>query len=192
MTFVFRILFRRADNIRAAELWPRGIGFFTRFFTHESPARACGDCVAWLVRKCSNKTSDNSAHSRGTNRHPIACVKRRAVMRGWGWGLMRSGSALNHTMDNMRFGPVVLGRGTFPAVVPTIMMLGLRLEILDLGPIRLMTALPISSARRGKCATANGNPEDSCEDQLLDVLVHCTTCTFLFTSFCARPEERLQ
>ena len=133
------------------------------------------------MHKCPNNTSDNSAHSRGTNRHPIACVERFTVMRGWGWGMMRRGGALNHTMDNVCFSPVVLGRDTFSAVVSAIMVLGLGLEILDLGPIRLMTTLPISSTRRGKCATANGNPEDSCEDQLLDVLVHCTTCTFLFT-----------
>ena len=91
----------------------------------------------------------------------------------------RGGGRGDHMMDNVCFGPVVLGRGTFPAVVSAIMVLGLGLEMLDLSPIRLMTAF--TSARRGKCATANGHPEDSCEDQLLDVLVHCTTCTFLFT-----------
>lgn len=130
-----------------------------------------------LVHDCTDEATHKAADGRGTERHPIACMEGCAMVR---FG-RRDRCRFNHMMDDVCFGPVVLGRGVFAAVVSTIMVLGLGLLILNLRPIRLMTALPISSARRGKRATANGNPEDSCEDQLLDVLVHCTTCTFLFT-----------
>ncbi len=98
----------------------------------------------------------------------------------WGRSMMRRSCRFDHMMDNVRFGPMVLRRHISAAVVSTIMVLRLGLLVLDLRPLRLVATL-LTSPRRGKCAAANGNPEDSCEDQLLNVLVHCTTCTFLFT-----------
>ena len=75
-------------------------------------------------------------------------------------------------MDNARRFFVVARGGLFAAVEITAFVVIARRFLPNLRPIGFVSALTISTVGRGKCAAANGESEDSGENQFLECLVH--------------------